>query len=173
MSGTDTKSNAGVDPKQPPFDNVPNSMEDSSSSSESGGSSRMGSYSQQSASFMNSESRPNATTQSSPLGPSLFMKFAKRVAICTIVVAVARYAYPKLMVVLFVNKIEIETCATFCNKNPTNNAPIICFRNWWRNQKLRSQMKDCTTWEKNHSQSILRKGHILSNFMPPGVDIVR
>ena len=46
---------------------------------------------------------PNINSTSSnnlpPPPPSLFLKFVKRVAICTAVVAIARYTYPLLLVI--------------------------------------------------------------------------
>ena len=52
---------------------------------------------QQAAPIFNS-SASNNTAHSNPVGSSLLVRFAKRVAICTAVVALARYAYPHILV---------------------------------------------------------------------------
>ena len=43
----------------------------------------------------------NSNSNPPPPPPSLLLKFAKRVAICTAVVALVRYAYPKILVIYF------------------------------------------------------------------------
>ena len=55
---------------------------------------------QKSTPILNSSSLSSAQSAPPPPSPpsSFFLRFAKRVAICTAVVALARYAYPKLLV---------------------------------------------------------------------------
>ena len=52
---------------------------------------------QQAAQILNS-STSNNNAHSNTVGSSLLVRFAKRVAICTAVVALARYAYPHILV---------------------------------------------------------------------------